>query len=484
MPKRQNKRKHSKKAVSKEKKALLKLIQEEIKYEKSSETPKHLIPPELIYNYSFEIFKHFLPKDGRKITEIYVDLDKLPIEKKRHPEILSFLHYVNKNGIWKESENCFLVDKQIKLFYHKPEDKKQVDAIATDPLMFNDLLRENFRKVEYPSFPKKNLELLVDGSITKINLPSYMEKEINDLTYSKKEFPLAEIKRMLPQNMILNNNKFFILNSTKYDKSHYLQLHRVGDNKHILENIFYRKSKEEINQEISKPILGFSPINLEQYLLTKVLRDPKISLVVVTGVAGSGKTLTSLACALRGLMVKNEDELPQYYSITMIRGKEEDSASLKAYQKLYTSLGITKPPFEDLSKYGESMEYPYDENLSSYHYTTFKRNGVYVGSRIPLFEYWDIDKIKGTTFQNTEMVVDESQNILQDEMEKIVDRQGKNSKLVIIGDPQQTKKEYLNKPSGISWLLRFIQQNLDLNTAVIYLNETQRSESAGRVYKN
>lgn len=57
-----------------------------------------------------------------------------------------------------------------------------------------------------------------------------------------------------------------------------------------------------------------TPANLEQQILVNHLLDPEISLVTVTGQAGSGKTLVAVASALESVMTREE-----YSKVTVAR---------------------------------------------------------------------------------------------------------------------------------------------------------------------
>ena len=61
--------------------------------------------------------------------------------------------------------------------------------------------------------------------------------------------------------------------------------------------------------------------------------------------------------------------------------------------------------------------------------------------------------MRGRTFLNSFVIVDEAQNVTHDQMETVIGRLGKNSKMVICGDLAQIDLK-IKKDTGFSFLTR------------------------------
>lgn len=67
--------------------------------------------------------------------------------------------------------------------------------------------------------------------------------------------------------------------------------------------------------------------------------------------------------------------------------------------------------------------------------------------------YQPLESIKGCSFNDAWIVLDEGEDLTQDEVKKVVTRVGRNSKLILAGDITQSE---LKDKSGLKWLHEFI----------------------------
>lgn len=72
-----------------------------------------------------------------------------------------------------------------------------------------------------------------------------------------------------------------------------------------------------------------------------------------------------------------------------------------------------------------------------------------------------IETIRGASFANAVILVDEAQNIPEDQMKALVTRIGEGSKLVLDGDVNQKD---IKESSGLEWALKTIQKSEYLNS--------------------
>lgn len=159
-------------------------------------------------------------------------------------------------------------------------------------------------------------------------------------------------------------------------------------------------------------------------------------IILATGRAGTGKTITAIVRGLKGIM---------------------DGS--------YEKLVIIKPAVEAEENLGylpgtiESKIYPY-------HYSTIYTIDMLIGKgerinmmKAGLIETIPIAYLRGITFHDTFMIIDEAQNTTKAQIKLIVTRIGQNSKMIFIGDAEQSDLNK-NKNSG---LLDAIDRLQDVN---------------------
>jgi len=81
-----------------------------------------------------------------------------------------------------------------------------------------------------------------------------------------------------------------------------------------------------------------------------------------------------------------------------------------------------------------------------------------------IIEMQPIETIRGRSFENAFIIVDESQNLDRDSVISIATRLGENSKLILSGDPFQTDIKGVN---GLSWFDDFAKR-YDLNIPAVH----------------
>jgi PhoH-like ATPase len=191
-----------------------------------------------------------------------------------------------------------------------------------------------------------------------------------------------------------------------------LAIHRAGE-------IF------PLKQKISQ-VINCIPRNKEQRFAVEALRDPRIPLVTLTGLAGSGKTFLSLMAALEGLQ-------EEYYERIVIT---------RSLQPVGRDIGYL--PGGIAEKMDPWMAPVFDNIRHAFKDTTYFDMMVCKGK----IEIAPISFIRGRTFPNSFVLVDESQNATIHELKTIVTRVGENSKIVLLGDTDQIDTPYITKKSN------------------------------------
>jgi len=220
-------------------------------------------------------------------------------------------------------------------------------------------------------------------------------------------------------------------------------------------------------------LICVEPRNAEQSFAIEALLDPSIPLVCLTGLAGSGKTFLALMAGLYGLKSGNTP------------GGSTLGASLPENMKIgYDRLVISRtlqPVGRDLGYLPGSMEekmqpwlMPILDNVRhAFKDTSYFQMMIEKGD----IEIAPIPYIRGRTFNNSILIVDEAQNATVHELKTIITRMGANSKIVLLGDIDQIDTPYIDRQSsGLSIVIDKFQ-NSPL-CAHVNLSKGQRSDLA------
>lgn len=181
---------------------------------------------------------------------------------------------------------------------------------------------------------------------------------------------------------------------------------------------------------------GLQPRDLHQGLAMLALMDPEIPLVCLTGAAGSGKTILALAAAIEQAMVAK-----RYRHIIVMRsvqGLDEDIGFLPGTEteKMLPWLGAITDNLEAL--------HLDDENPAS--------SIDYVMQKLPI-QFKSLNYIRGRSFQQSFLIIDECQNLTPHQMKTIITRAGNGTKVVCLGNLAQIDTPYLSPlSSGLTYL--------------------------------
>lgn len=292
---------------------------------------------------------------------------------------------------------------------------------------------------DYETGKLKDSEIQADTVPTGRSVIEDISTELIDKLYAQKE----TLNEGIVKNNI-NSNQFFVLKNGK---------------KSAL--TFYNKEKNLFSRVEKINCFGIKPKNAEQAFAMDALTNPDIKLVTIQGVAGTGKTLLSLATAL--------SQHHDYHHIFLARPVVPLSNKDIGYL-----------PGDAGAKLNPYME-PLWDNLS------FIKNQFSFDNR----EYLEIEEmqrmekivvcplayIRGRSLSNVFFIVDEAQNLTPHEVKTIISRAGENTKVVFTGDVFQIDSPYLDTYSnGLSYLIERAKEH-PLYTHVA-LEKGERSDLA------
>ena len=219
----------------------------------------------------------------------------------------------------------------------------------------------------------------------------------------------------LPLEEPLDPNECFLLSS---ERSSVMVRYFQGD-----------KRVKKINKTKS---FGIEPRNAEQTFALEVLNDPSVSLVAVTGKAGTGKTLLALAAALQ--QSKSYKQILLARPIVALANKDmgflpgDEKQKIAPYmQPLFDNLNVIKHQFSL-----DGSDYRYLQEIQD--------SGKLV---IEALAY-----IRGRSLSETYCIIDEAQNLTPHEIKTIITRAGEGTKMVFTGDIQQIDSPYLDSQSN------------------------------------
>tara|TARA_R110000822_G_scaffold132788_3_gene270056 strand:+ start:5247 stop:5951 length:705 start_codon:yes stop_codon:yes gene_type:complete len=196
--------------------------------------------------------------------------------------------------------------------------------------------------------------------------------------------------------------------------------------------------KKSVNNSMSvrlDDLLQFAPLTKNQEIAYKSWEEGNN--IILTGTAGTGKTFMGLYLAMEDMLEQNNsyDQLVIIRSMVPTRDmgflpgtkEEKEEAFMSPYKNICTEL------FGDKSSYNKMIT----SNQIKFESTSY---------------------IRGMTFDNTVILVDEMQNLNFHELDSVITRVGKNSKIIFAGDFKQSDFKYNDERDGIVKFLQIVEQ--------------------------
>ncbi|MDP2977713.1 MAG: PhoH family protein [Thiobacillus sp.] len=187
-------------------------------------------------------------------------------------------------------------------------------------------------------------------------------------------------------------------------------------------------------------VWGITARNREQNFALNLLMDPDIDFVTLLGQAGTGKTLLTLAAALAQVLDKKlyseiimtRVTVPVGEDIGFLPGTEEEKMT-PWMGALEDNLDVLNKSEDDGGDWGRAAT----QDL--------------VRSRIKVKS---LNFMRGRTFLNKFLIIDEAQNLTPKQMKTLITRAGPGTKVVCLGNISQIDTPYLTEgSSGLTYVV-------------------------------
>ena len=187
-------------------------------------------------------------------------------------------------------------------------------------------------------------------------------------------------------------------------------------------------------------VWGINARNREQNFALNLLMDPEIDFITLLGQAGTGKTLLTLAAALTQVLDKKlyseiimtRVTVPVGEDIGFLPGTEEEKMT-PWMGALEDNLDVLNKSDDDAGDWGRAAT----QDL--------------IRTRIKIKS---LNFMRGRTFLNKFLIIDEAQNLTPKQMKTLITRAGPGTKVVCLGNIAQIDTPYLTEgSSGLTYVV-------------------------------
>lgn len=184
-------------------------------------------------------------------------------------------------------------------------------------------------------------------------------------------------------------------------------------------------------------VWGINARNREQNFSLNLLLDPDIDFVTLQGSAGTGKTLLTIAAGLTQVLDQNRYNEILMTRVTIPVGEDIGFLPGTEEEKMTPWMGALMDNLEVLhgTQVGGSFGRGATQDLL--------QNKIKIRS---------LNFMRGRTFLNRYIIIDEAQNLTSKQIKTLVTRAGPGSKIICLGDIKQIDTPYLTETtSGLTF---------------------------------
>ena len=217
-------------------------------------------------------------------------------------------------------------------------------------------------------------------------------------------------------------------------------------------------SKKQTKEISSESLISIKPLTDNQKVIFETWKKNKNQFLF--GCAGTGKTFISLYLAMQDVLdLKTKSEkvilvrsLIPTREIGFLPGDEEDKAAL--YQV----------PYQNMVRFMFQM--PNEQSFNNLYDRLKSQGSLY---------FLSTSFLRGLTFDNAIIIVDECQNMNFHELDTIITRVGQDSKIVFCGDFGQSDLQRTNEKNGLHDFLRILEEMEEFNCTEFNIGDIVRS---------
>ncbi|HET7649814.1 MAG TPA: PhoH family protein [Gammaproteobacteria bacterium] len=192
-------------------------------------------------------------------------------------------------------------------------------------------------------------------------------------------------------------------------------------------------------RSIRHTVWGINARNREQNFALNMLLDPNVDFVTLLGAAGTGKTLLALAAGLAQTLEQNRYREIIMTRVTVPLGEDIGFLPGTEEEKMTPWMGALMDNLEVLTQSGEGGEWG-----------RAATNDL-LRSRIKIRS---MNFMRGRTFLNRYIIVDEAQNLTPKQLKALITRAGPGTKVICIGNVSQIDTPYLTETtSGLTFVV-------------------------------
>jgi PhoH-like ATPase len=271
-----------------------------------------------------------------------------------------------------------------------------------------------------------------------------------NLLWKESEVQLSLLSTELKNKLgVVNPNEFIIF---EYGDQKCPTFHKKG----VLKVL-----KEKSNTKEIRAYSGITGKNLEQKCAIELLNDLAIPLVTLLGKAGTGKSFLAIAVALQLINEGTFDKIVVMKPLIPVGGKDIGALPGDKFEKISAWLGPIRDNIDQiLGSKSLSANNMFEEMC---------RDGI--------IEVEAMAFIQGRSIPRSIIILDEAENISPREARMVVERCGKDSKVILLGDLSQVENPYLDaKSNGLAHAVAGGIENELVGS--ITLTKVERSELA------
>ena len=232
----------------------------------------------------------------------------------------------------------------------------------------------------------------------------------------------------LCKTFLINEFVFF-----EYDKPFHAIVRSLDGNTAVLEIV-----KDHLQAKHN--VWGITARNREQNFALNLLMDPEVDFVSLLGQAGTGKTLLTLASALTQVLDKKIYSEIIMTRVTVPVGEDIGFLPGTEEEKMAPWMGALEDNLEVLNR-GDDEAGEWGRAATQ----------DLIRSRIKVKS---LNFMRGRTFLNKFLIIDEAQNLTPKQMKTLITRAGPGTKVVCLGNIAQIDTPYLTEgSSGLTYVV-------------------------------